>query len=285
MYVVLGGTGHVGAALTDALLERGEIVTVVSRDPAKARALEERGARHVIADAREPDQLSRAYQYGERLFILNPPADPSQDTQALERETVANVVAALEGSPIKKVVAHSTFGARAGDLMGDLNVLYEMEKALERSGIPTSINRAAYYMSNWEMALTSAKEEGVVRTFFPADLKIPMVAPQDVGRAAAKLITAPVEHSECVHVEGPMRYSSTEVAAAFAAALGRDVRLEVVPERDWTAAFKSLGFSDRAALSYANMTRIVCDGDFAPESTTLHGEISLEEYIAELVAT
>ena len=284
MYIVLGGTVHVGVELTNALLARGGTVTVISRNPEKARALEVPGARHCIADARDFNTLRRAYRHGERLYLLNPPADPSQDTQALERETVGNMVSALEGSGIKKVVAHSTFGAQPGDLMGDLNVLYEMEQALQRNGIPTSVLRAAYYMSNWEMALGSAKEEGVVRTFFPADLRIPMVAPQDLGRVGAMLLTAPVEQAECVHVEGPTRYSSAEVAAAFSSALDRDVRLEVIPEKDWIAVFQSLGFSDRAAVSYANMTRTVCEDNFVPESTTLHGAISLEQYIRELVA-
>jgi hypothetical protein len=44
------------------------------------------------------------------LFMLNPPADPSTDTQAHERQTVANMLRALQGSGIKKVVAQSTRG-------------------------------------------------------------------------------------------------------------------------------------------------------------------------------
>lgn len=284
MYVVLGGTGHVGTALTQALLSRGETVTVASRDRTTARALEAHGARHFKADARDLESLKHAYRCGERLFMLNPPADPSTDTQALERETVSNMLRALENSRIKKVVAESTFGARPGELIGDLNVLYEMEQGLKKSGIPTSIIRAAYYMSNWDTALETARGEGVIRTFFPADLKIPMVAPLDLGKVAANLITAPIEHTECVDVEGPARYSSAEVATAFAAALGREVKVQVVPEREWTAAFKKLGFSDRAATSYANMTRTVCEDEFPLASATLHGEISLDEYVGELVA-
>jgi uncharacterized protein YbjT (DUF2867 family) len=284
MYVVLGGSGHVGAALAQALLSRGETVTIVARNRTKARALEAHGARFVTADARDLDALKPAYRHGERLFMLNPPADPSTDTQALERETVSNMLRALEHSDIRKVVAESTFGARPGELIGDLNVLYEMEQGLKRSGVPTSIIRAAYYMSNWEAAVASARSEGVVQTFFPVDLKITMVAPGDLGEAAANLMTAPLEQTECVYVEGPTRYSSADVAAAFAAALDREVKAKVVPERDWMMTFKMLGFSERAATSYANMTRTVCENDFPPSSATLHGQISLDEYIRELVA-
>jgi uncharacterized protein YbjT (DUF2867 family) len=285
MYIVLGGTGHVGSAVADALLSRGATVTVVARNLTKARALEARGARVVTADARDVDTLRHAYRHGEHLFMLNPPAEPSTDTQARERETASNMISALEGSRIKKVVAQSTFGARPADQMGDLNVLYEMEQGLKRSGVPTSVLRAAYYMSNWDASLASARDEGILHTFFPIDLKIPMVSPGDLGEAAASLMLAPVEQTECIYVEGPARYSSAQVAAAFAAALGREVKAQTIPEREWIAAFKRLGFSDRAATSYANMTRTVYENDFPPLSQTSHARTSLDEYIRALVST
>lgn len=279
MYIVLGGTGHAGSALVETLLSRGEQVTLVARDRAKASGLEARGARVAIADIHDVDALRQVYRQGERLYMLNPPADPSTDTQAQERATVSSMLRALEGSGIRKVVAHSTSGARPGELMGDLNVLYEMEEGLKRTGIPTSVLRATYYMSNWDSALAAARDEGVLRTFFPADLKIPMVAPHDLGGVAADLLIAPIEQRECVCVEGPARYSSADVAAAFAVALGRDVKVQTIPERDWVDAFKGLGFSDRAAISYANMTRAVCEEEFPPASNTVHGKTSLTEYV------
>jgi uncharacterized protein YbjT (DUF2867 family) len=281
MYIVLGGTGHVGSALVETLLSRGEPVALVARSRDNARALEARGARVLIADIRDVDALRRAYREGERLYMLNPSADPSTDTQAQERETVASMLRALEGSGIKKVIAHSTSGARPGELVGDLNVLYEMEQGLKRTGLPISVLRASYYMSNWDSALAQAKDAGILKTFFPVDLKIPMVAPHDLGVLAADLMMAPLDQTECVHVEGPERYSSGDVATAFSAVLGREVRAETIPERDWVDTFKSFGFSERAAISYANMTRAVCEDDFPSFSGALHGKTSLEQYIRE----
>ncbi len=283
MHIILGGTGHVGSAVAEALLSRGEAVTVVARHRGKARSLEMRGAQIEAVEVRDAEALRRIYRQGQRLFMLNPPADPSTDTQAQERETVASMLRALADSGITKVVAESTFGARPGELMGDLNVLYEMEQGLERSGVPVSIIRAAYYMSNWESALASAKEEGILRAFFPADLKIPMVAPRDLGEVAARLLTEPVERTERVYVEGPVRYSPADVARAFSAALGREIRVETIPESGWIAAFKSLGFSERAATSYANMTRTVCEENFPPVGSTVHGAVSLDEHVREMV--
>jgi hypothetical protein len=57
---------------------------------------------------------------------------------------------ALEGSGLEKVVAESTGGAQPRDRIGDLNVLWELEEGLSRQTIPAAINRAAYYMTNWD---------------------------------------------------------------------------------------------------------------------------------------
>lgn len=282
-HLVLGATGHVGSALTEALLDRGEPVTLVVRDRAKAHAFEKRGARVEVADIHNLDALRRVHELGDRLFMLNPPADPTSDTQTEERRTVASMLRALESSAIRKVVALSTIGAQPGELIGDLNVLYEMEQGLERTGVPCSVIRAAYFMSNWDASLELARTDGVVRTFFPIDLKIPMVAPQDLGAVAAELMIASLSEARKVQVEGPARYSPSDVAAAFAAALQREITVETIPERDWIDTFRAFGFSDTAAQSYANMTRIVCEHGFPSMNETLHGTISLGDYVDQLV--
>jgi hypothetical protein len=39
--------------------------------------------------------LRAAFQRGRRAFLLNPPADPTTDTDTVERRTVANILATL----------------------------------------------------------------------------------------------------------------------------------------------------------------------------------------------
>jgi len=58
-----------------------------------------------------------------------------------------------------------------------------------------------------------------------------MVAPADLGEAAARLLTGPPASQPPHHVEGPERYSSADVAGAFAAALGRDVTPDATPRK------------------------------------------------------
>lgn len=281
MFVVLGATGHVGSAVAETLLEAGEPVTVVVRAAEKEAAWRARGAQTAVADVLDPDGLRAVFRRGRRAFLLNPPAAPSTDTEVEEHRTVAGIVAALEGSGLEKVVVESTYGAQPGRRCGDLNVLYDFEQALAAQPIPATVQRAAYYMSNWDAALDQARQ-GVLPTLLPAGLKLPMVAPVDLGRAAADLLREPVGQEGIHYVEGPARYSPADVAAAFAQALGRPVEPRVTPRDQWAAAYRALGFSEPAAESYTRMTEATAEAPFEPEAPR-RGSVTLEQHIGELV--
>ncbi|MET3582092.1 uncharacterized protein YbjT (DUF2867 family) [Mesorhizobium robiniae] len=283
MHIILGGTGHVGSAAAMSLLQQGEAVTIVTRDQAKGADWTRRGAEIAVADAHDSEVLRQVFRQGERLFLLNPPADPSTDTDVEERKTVAAITAALEGSGLRKIVAQSTYGARPGDRCGDLNVLHELEQKLHAQPIPASIIRAAYYMSNWDFALGTAEQDGVVNTFFPADFRLPMVAPDDLGRTAARLLKEPIEQTGMHYVEGPARYTASDVAACLSDELQKDIQVVTAPREKWQATFEGMGFSEAAAQSYARMTAVTLDELELPTNPE-RGTVSLQRYISDLVA-
>ncbi|MEV4883457.1 NmrA family NAD(P)-binding protein [Chitinophaga ginsengisegetis] len=284
MHIILGGTGHIGSALAEALIEKGELVTIISRDPKKKQEWEQKGADVAIADVLDVKHLQKIFNTGERLFLLNPPAAPSTDTVAQEKETLNAILTALEGSRIKKVVAESTYGAQPGNGLGDLGVLYEMEQALANMNIPTTIIRGAYYMSNWAASLETAREAGTVYTFYPVDFKLPMVSPGDIGGVAARLMLEPVTQTGLHNVEGPQQYSARDVADAFSAALGKDVKAVEIPESHWIQALEDAGFSAPAAKSMAAMTHATLKGKYTPPGP-VRGTTTLTAYIGELVAS
>ncbi|WP_199320489.1 SDR family oxidoreductase [Leptolyngbya sp. FACHB-261] len=153
MHIILGGTGNVGSAAARALLKRREPVLVVTRDPSKAEGLRRDGADVAVADVHDVETLRSIFRQGRRLFLLNPPAAPCSDTATEERRSLAAILSAISGTGLEKIVAESTYGAKPGERIGDLDVLYEMEQALTAQPVPTTIIRAAYYMSNWRASL------------------------------------------------------------------------------------------------------------------------------------
>lgn len=283
MYVIMGGTGHVGSAVAATLLARGEAVTIVTRDAEHAAHWRELGAQVAEADVNHVPSLRAVFRRGRRAFLLNPPADTSTDTDVTERRTVAKILEALDGMPLEKIVAESTGGAQPGERLGDLNTLWELEQGLSRQPIPVAINRAAYYMSNWDGLVDNVRESGKLPTFFPPDLPIPMAAPQDLGRIAAERLASSPQDDGIRYVEGPRRYTTADVAAAFAKALGRPVEVEVTPRDQWKQSFEAMGFSEPAAESYTRMTAASVDQRFDLADDPLRGETTLETYIRGIV--
>lgn len=183
-----------------------------------------------VVDVGDAKALRAIFRTGQRAFLLNPPAPVSGDKDTEERRTASAIVEALDGSGLEKVVAQSTFGAQAGRRKGDLSVLYEFEGALQAQPIPVTIQRGAYYMSNWA-SMVDAARQGILPSMFPSDFPLPMVAPAGLGREAASLLRQGPEHTGTIHIEGPERYKPRDVAHAFAASLGRSVDVAVTPRK------------------------------------------------------
>ncbi|MCT7307706.1 NmrA family NAD(P)-binding protein [Ralstonia wenshanensis] len=283
MYVVMGATGHVGGAVAQTLLASGEQVTILTRRPERAGRWRDKGASVAMADVEDVDSLRAAFRRGQRAFLLNPPADIAGDTDAAERRTIANILAALEDSGLEKVVAASTYGARPGQGIGDLTTLWALEEGLRRQPIPAAINRGAYYMTNWAGLLETVTQTGKLPSMFPADMPMPMVAPADLGEAAAARLLTPVEDVGVRYVEGPQRYTPQDVAQAMARTLGRGVAVEVAPRDRWETIYKGLGFSDEAARAYVRMTAVTQDEGFDMLSDVVRGHVSLADFIAAAV--
>lgn len=280
MHIITGGTGRVGSALAEALLKKGEKVTVVSRSSKSAKDWMSKGAQIAVADIYDTVTLHEIFKKGKSIFILNPPADPMTDTPLQERKTAASLVEALKNSNAEKVVVESTLGAQPGYSIGDFGVLYELEQNVAKLSYPYSIIRPAYYMSNWVEQLPTIKENGELISFYPVDLKFPMVAPPDIGELAAYLMMANnTPNINSIH--GPELYSARDVAEAFSKALGKKVNVKVIPRDQWKATYMSMGFSDQGAESYTNMTQISLSAFEKTTDTTdyIKGKITLQEYI------
>lgn len=111
-----------------------------------------------------------------------------------------------------------------------------------------------------------------------------MVAPRDIGTHAAELLTGPVQPTRVVHIEGPRRYTPTDVARALAAALGRPVEVASAPEAEWVPTLERLGFSPKAARSMAAMTRATASGQVERPRDPVRGPTTLEAYVEALIA-
>ncbi|WP_317215083.1 NmrA family NAD(P)-binding protein [Gluconobacter sp. GP1] len=276
MYVILGGTGHVGRAVAQTVLAAGHDVTVVTRQVVAASEQRHDGVDYAAVDVNDTDTLRTLFQRAQRVFVLNPPAAVSGNTDVEERKTVCSILKALRGVALEKVVVQSTYGVQPGEHCGDLGVLYELEQGAQALNVPVCIVRAAYYMSNWADAISAAKATGVLQTLLPPTQAFPMVAPEDVGSLAGQLLISDVEETGIHNIEGPESYTSSDVAAVLSRLVGRAVQVQVIPQERWYEAYRGNGFSKEAAKSYANMTGLFVHQHYDRPAALVRGSTSLE---------
>jgi uncharacterized protein YbjT (DUF2867 family) len=285
MYAITGITGQVGGALAQALMAEGASVRAVVRDEQKGNVWATRGCEVAVAEMEDAKALTAAFRGAAAVFILPPPVfDPTPGYE--EAWKVINaVVAALKATQPRKVVCLSTVGADASrdNLLSQRTLL---EEALSRVSLPVTFLRAAWFLENAAWDVAPARESGVIHSFLmPLEKPFSMVSALDVGRVAAKLVQESGPGPRLVNLEGPRKVSPNDLAAAFARALGRPVRAEIVPRATWEQLFRSQGMKNPrpriAMLDGFNEGWIAFPGDGI---NTVKGRVGVDEVVASLVS-
>jgi NAD(P)H dehydrogenase (quinone) len=282
MYAVTGITGKVGGAVAQSLLAAGEKVRAVVRDEAKGKPWADKGCDVAVAEIGDAEALTAAFAGVDGVFLMTPPNyDPEPgfpETQANARAIEAAIAAARPG----KIVFLSTVGAQAAEpnLLNNSRLTEEM---LRRAPIPVAFLRAAWFMENaaWDV---EAARSGVIPSFLqPLDHAIPMVATADIGATASALLRENWNGVRVVELEGPRRYAAADIGRAFAAALGREMRMEPVPRDTWEQLFRSQGM--KHPMPRIRMVDGFNEGwiDFEGGCEHRRGSVTLDAVIAGLV--
>ncbi len=284
MYAITGITGKVGGALANALLDAGRPVRAVLRDKAKGEAWASRGCEVAIAEMDDAEALAAAFDGAAGVFILPPSDFDPEPGYPAARRVIEAVRKALDRARPGRVVCLSTIGADAEpDTLLTQRAL--MERTLATLPLPVTALRAGWFLDNAAWDVAAARDEGLIRSFLaPLDRRLAMVAAKDVGRTAAALIRERWKGFRVVKLEGPVRVSPNDLAAAFSTALGRPVRAEPVPRETWDGLFRAQGMHNPEPR--IRMLDGFNEGwiDFPEQDRdVLKGKIGAAEVIAELV--
>ena len=244
MFAITGITGNVGGEVARNLLAAHQRVRAVVRDLARGQSWAQRGCDLACADINDASALTSAFQSADGVFILVPPNfDPSPGFPEA-RAIAATLRSALDAARPAGVVYLSTIGAQAAQS----NLLTQhtiIEQALQDLSAPITFLRPAWFMENASWDVTPAVTSGVIPSFLqPLDKPVPMVATADIGRVAAELLQEKWSGRRVVELEGPQRVTPNEIAATFAALLGRPVQMAAVPRDTWESLFLSQGMKN-----------------------------------------
>jgi nucleoside-diphosphate-sugar epimerase len=200
--LVTGGTGRIGAPLVRALLARGARVSVLTRDPARAAALADAGAKLVRGSLFDAGLADAARGASTVYHLAGGVRGRGTDTpDKLNREGTLAVLDAVRGRTLRAFVLASSgavYGDRSGLWVGEdypasPNTRYgeskaAAEAAVQASGVPFRVARiAATYGPGFAFLLADQMRAG--RAWLPGEGRnhVPVGHVDDIVAALLRL--------------------------------------------------------------------------------------------------
>lgn len=207
--LVTGATGTVGAALCDSLADRDCEVRALARDSADAPA----GTEAVAFDFEKPETWGRAFEGGDRLFLVRPPAISRVGDHLLP------AVDAAVRCGVEHVTLLSVLGAEKNPLLPHRRI----EKHLLEADCTYTFLRASFFMQNFdEVHAAEIRDRGEI--FVPAgNGETSFVDARDVADVAALTLLESGHEDTAYDITGAEALTYHEVADTFTAVLGREV--------------------------------------------------------------
>ncbi|MER6509327.1 NAD(P)H-binding protein [Nonomuraea sp. NPDC001636] len=202
--LVTGATGTVGRLVVEELLQAGQKVRALTRNPAKA-ALPE-GVEVVGGDLAEPASLAAAFEGVTGVHFINFAGDdyaPLPDGAGLAELAVK--------AGVRRV---TVLGGREDG---------ELEQALAATDLEWTLLHPVEFMANtlqwWAHTI---RTEGVIKEPF-GDRLSALVHERDIAAVAAKVLTEGGHGGRTYVLTGPRAITLREKVAVLAEAVGRDV--------------------------------------------------------------
>jgi uncharacterized protein YbjT (DUF2867 family) len=212
--LVLGGTGAVGSQVVRQLLARGAEVSVLTRDPAKAKSLPA-GARGVIGDLLDPAVVRSAFRGAEAVFLLNAlgPTETHEGLMAVNGAKMAG---------LSRLVYLSVHYVRRAPHLPHFGSKIPVEIAIEASEIPFTILAPNNFFQNDRWLRDEIVQNGIYPTPI-GDAGLSRVDVRDVAEVAAIALLSSGHEGQTYNLAGPEAVTGESTAAAWGRALGRRV--------------------------------------------------------------
>lgn len=249
--LISGATGMIGGLVVDALVEGGESLVAMVRpgsDPGRLASLP--GVRVVEGDFDDEGSLERALQGVGRAFLVT---NSSERTEGQQKAFVS----AAKAAGVRHLVKLSQLHAAAGSPVRFLRYHATVEAAIEESGVPYTFVRPNLILQAY-LPLAPSIAAGVLQAPIE-ESQVSIVDARDIAAVAAAALTEDGHEGHTYDVTGPEAVTHAELAAAFGAAAGHEVRFEPVAPKVFVDTMEQTGMpawqAEGLAEDYAHYER------------------------------
>jgi len=284
MYTIFGATGHTGGVVARQLLQQGQQVRAIVRDARKAEPLRALGAQIAQVDLQDRAQLVPLLRDVRGAYVMLPPRVDSPDLIESGRALTDVLAAAIAEARVPHVVLLSSIGAQLVEGSGPILTNRYAEQTLVRVTPALSALRPPYFMENWHDSL-GALAEHRLPSMLALDHAIPMIATEDIGRAAAGVLLEGAQGSRVIELSGPRDYSPRDVARSLSTLLAREIVAEPVPNQAIVSILTGFGMSARNAELLREMHAGIDAGRITDEGghARLRGRVPIEDVLRSLL--
>ena len=256
MIVVTTPTGLIGHQVLDNLLDSGEELRLIARDPSAIPA-DVRDRLDIVEGSHgDAAVVDEAFAGANAVFWLTPP-DPQ--APSVEAAFVGFTRPAAEGFKrhgVKRVVGVSALGRgtpwaeHAGYVTGSL----AMDDLIASSGVSYRALTNPSFMDNIVRQAESIKNQGIFFSPIAGDRKLPSTATRDTAAAASRLL---LDESwsgvDEVPLLGAKDLSFNDMAEIVSEVLGKEVRFQQTMFEAYKDRFLGFGMSDAMAQGMTDM--------------------------------
>jgi uncharacterized protein YbjT (DUF2867 family) len=262
MIVITAPTGNTGRHLLPLLLESGEDLRVVVRDPARLPDGARERVEVVTGSHGDADVVDRAFEGADAVFWLVPP-DASKTQEDAYRGFTDPAVKALAAHGVGHVVGVSALGRGTplADRAGLVTASLAMDDLIASAGVAYRALASPSFFENLLEEADSIRENGVFTDTVDGDRKAPLVAVADIAAVAAGLLLdRSWTGTGSVPVLGPRDLSPNDLARIMTEQFGRPIRYERESLEDMRANLVGYGLNEDFVQGVVDMKRAKDNG-------------------------
>jgi uncharacterized protein YbjT (DUF2867 family) len=274
MIVITAPTGSIGHQVLENLLDSGEPIRVIARDPSRLSS-QARGRVEVVQGSHgDSDVVNQAFAGADSVFWLVPPDPHAASVEAAYVDFTRPACDAFKSQKVKRVVGVSALGRGVATNTGLVSASLAMDDLIASTGVSYRALTMPSFIDNILRQVEAIKNQGMFFSPISGDRKLPTCASRDIASVAAALL---LDHAwsgqGSVAVLGPEDLSHDDMAQIMSEVLGKPVRFQQIPGEAFKATLTGHGMSEAMAQGTLDMMAAKNEGlDNAeprtPQSTT-----------------